>query len=263
MVTAATRSPVRSFCPLCKANTNHDVIEEVKRHYTPANTPDMQIDFYWHTLQIVACRGCETYSFRQEVVCSEDIDSHTGAPETRVTSYPGAPPTTIVPEHEIKALGGTPPTVRRIYRETIEAFNRDMHTLAAGGLRALVEAICADKGIADGPVEVAAPGGGTKVVRNKKLVGKIAGLAEKGYLTEQHAKALHEHRFMGNDALHELRVPEAEDISLAIELVEHTLENLYELKPRAEFLAERRRVAAARIAASSKVSTGGGSGGST
>jgi hypothetical protein len=126
---------------------------------------------------------------------------------------------------------------RRIYRETIEAYNNELYTLTAGGLRAIVEAICIDKAIADGPVEEKDKAtGGTKIVRRNNLQGKIFGMAEKGFLTQKQAEVLHEHRFMGNEALHDLEMPDPDNLKLAIDIIEHTLVTIYELEHRAAAL---------------------------
>ncbi len=44
-----------------------------------------------------------------------------------------------------------PEILDRLYRETIDAFNNSSFLFCAGGLRALVEGICADRGVTDGP----------------------------------------------------------------------------------------------------------------
>lgn len=56
-------------------------------------------------------------------------------------------------------------------------------------------------------------------------------MAEKGLLTSQHAELRHDHRFLGNDAVHEFKAPTQESLSAAIDVIEHTLENVYEIGP--------------------------------
>ena len=48
-------------------------------------------------------------------------------------------------------------------------------------------------------------------------------------MTERQAQALHEHRFLGNSALHELEAPSREMVEIAIAIVEHVMESLYNL----------------------------------
>ena len=76
-----------------------------------------------------------------------------------------------------------PPTLRRLYKEIIDCFNLESYTLCAAGLRAIVEAVCADQGVKNGPVEVTKKGGVKAIVKKKDLEGKISGLHDKGVPT--------------------------------------------------------------------------------
>jgi hypothetical protein len=128
-----------------------------------------------------------------------------------------------------KSFSNVPTALRRLYGEVVDAFNNESLILCAGGLRALVEGICADRGILDGPVEVPAQGGGPQTKRFNNLVGKISGLHEKGVLTKDSTGSLHHLRFLGNEALHELAAPSADEVRLATTIIEHVLEHLYEI----------------------------------
>jgi uncharacterized protein DUF4145 len=138
-----------------------------------------------------------------------------------------------------KELQNVPTTLRRIYGEVIECFNNECLTLSAAGLRALVEGVCAHQSVVDGPVTIITKGGGTQVLRRETLEAKTFGLHEKGILTKSSAETLHEHRYLGNDAVHELMRPSADELKLAIEIVEHTLEALYEIPEKALELKKR------------------------
>ena len=96
----------------------------------------------------------------------------------------------------------------------------------------MVEGVCKDKAVKNGPVEIKQADGTFKTKRMNNLAGKIAGLAEKGHLSQRHATVLHEHRFLGNDALHSMEKPEASQLKAAIEVIEHTFENIYDLDMR-------------------------------
>lgn len=194
----------------------------------------MGIDFAEGTWEILECRGCEEITFRETWINSEDIDHDTGAPEPTIKLFPPRSEKTL----PIKPHYNLSPTLRQIYRETIDCYNQDLNTLCAMGIRTLIEGVCLDKGIKDGPVQQE---NGT-VKRQENLRGKIEGMAESGFLTKEHATTLHELRFLGNEAVHELKAPSLDELQIVIEIVEHTLENLYELTGKVETLRWKKQI---------------------
>lgn len=217
-------STVKVLCERCRRTTNHTVVQEVRESYTPENHPEMQIDYAAGTWQIIRCNGCEEVSFRQFWTTSED-------PQGVEEIYPPRSADSL----QQKTLLNVPFDIVRIYRETVDAFNVDAATLCAVGVRAIVEAICADRGIANGPVKQKRAGK-TVVVRKTNLEGKIEGLREKGFISVDHAAVLHETRLFGNEAAHELARPNRDTLRSAVEIMEHTLENMYELTVKARSL---------------------------
>ena len=219
----------RIYCINCKRINNHKVVHDFKKEYHPKNRPEMQIDFATGIWEILECCGCDTVTFRETWITSEDCCPTVNLYPRRSENY--------LP---IKIYMNVPPNLNLIYREIIDCFNNEIHILCAAGLRALIEAICKEKKIKNGLVKEKEKGGTYKEVRRKILQGKINGMAEKGILTKDHAKTLHQHRSLGNKALHELEMPDYEENKLAIEILEHTLENLYELPPMAKQIKNKR-----------------------
>lgn len=121
----------------------------------------------------------------------------------------------------IRVFLGIPPRLDKIYRESIEAFNSNLHILCAIGLRGLLEGICNDHEIA-----------------GANIYQKINGLSNIG-LGKNHIESLHSFRFIGNEAIHELTTPNKDDLSLAIDVIEYLLNFLYELDYKATQLNER------------------------
>lgn len=217
------------FCSECNRATKHDVVTSYDLSGAEWDTREgWSVDWNGH-YQVIQCRGCETLSFRHRSWFSEDFNPEFGEDGYTEALYPkrggGIRPT--------KSYMNVPFGLRRIYREVIDTFNNDSATLCAAGLRAIVEGICADQEIIDGPVKKPKKGGGTQIVRATDLAGKISGLNEKGLLTTASAQNLHEHRYMGNDAIHQLDRPSVEELRLAIEIVEHIFEQLYEIPEKA------------------------------
>jgi hypothetical protein len=220
------------LCIKCSHLTKHRVVASLDENGSECDESEGWSADWINNYQVIQCQGCESVSFRHLHWFSEDAYPDFGEDGTTERLYPKRSANSI----KAKALLNVPTTLRRIYAELIDCFNNECPTLCAAGLRALVEGICADRGIADGPISVPAKGGGTQVVRKGNLEGKIAGLEEKRILTQTSAQTLHQHRYLGNEAAHELARPSAEELGLAIEIIEHTLEHLYEIPERAEAL---------------------------
>jgi hypothetical protein len=109
--------------------------------------------------------------------------------------------------------------------------------LAGAGVRLIIEGVCNEQGIKDGPVKDQKG----VVRRNDRLVGRVNGLAEKGFISSQQAETLHQIRFLGNDAAHELDQPNGRHVSLAMDVIEHLLEQVYEQPAKTKALAARKR----------------------
>src|SRR5688572_27263395 len=162
---------VKAACSTCGGTRNHAVLaaEKTSEH-------DPQMGFYSTTeYEIVRCQGCETVRFRTAYLDSDSRDYETGDYVAEVHVYPDATPKARPANKE---LTGLPPTVAGMYREALAAFNAGAKVLAGGGLRAIVEAICKDRKIADG-----------------NLQKKIDKLVEAGLLAKPQADLLHEERF--------------------------------------------------------------------
>ena len=217
-------------CLECKRPTRHRVMVSLDKNATAYDKAEGWSVDWSDRYQVLECQGCETITFRHQHWFSEAQDFDDDGTTERL--YPMRNKDAVTS----KSFHNVPSNLRRIYNELIDCFNNDSPTLCAAGLRALVEGICAEQGILDGPVEVPAKGGGTQTVRKENLEGRIAGLQEKSLLTQASAQTLHEHRYLGNSAVHELARPSSDELKLAIEIVEHVLEQLYELPEKAAAL---------------------------
>jgi hypothetical protein len=214
-------------CIECKRSTRHLVNVSLDKLGSDSNEHEGWSVDWSDRYQVIECQGCETVSFRHESWFSEAQDFDDDGTSERLYPLRNKDAVNARPYHNV------PSNLRRIYTELVDCFNNDSPTLCAAGLRSLVEGICAQQGIVDGPVQAPAKGGGTQTVRRDNLEGRISGLQEKGLLTQSSAQTLHEHRYLGNSAVHELARPSADELKLAIEIVEHVLEQLYELPEKA------------------------------
>lgn len=224
---------IKVRCIQCKTayqETNHEILKS----YLVTNTDDEMdnCSLSWsNEFQVIECQGCEIITFREVFWFSFE-----GEETTQETLYPDRNFDT----HKAKYFSNLPSKIQEIYKETLHSYNARNFILCAAGLRAIVESICTYQGIKDGPVEIEKPNGEKSLKRKDNLEGKIYGIYEKGILAKGHADILHEYRFLGNSALHELEKPSAEELALAIEIIEHILESVFEMPVKGNALKGRR-----------------------
>lgn len=213
---------MKSICTTCQRATNHQIISEKKDHYTEDSG-------WWeeYRFQIIQCQGCDTITFRKLYtdVAFQQAADETGEIRWTQELFPKRTSNTL----PIKNYHNTPQNIKKIYRETIDAFNNGQEILCSAGLRAIIEGLCKNIGISEG--EISLKDGKNRISKN--LDGKINALSAKGLLLSNNAEILHELRFMGNEALHELSSPSASELKMAIGILEHTIENLYEFQYKA------------------------------
>ena len=207
---------VRIPCSRCGGDPkNHKVLKEYIDSWEVEDAGISGVSVY----QICKCAGCDDVRFRTEFSNSEDFDPRTGEPETQVGVYPEAQEST----RSSIDIFDLPDPIARIYRETILAFNAGALILAGGGLRAIVEALCQDKNV---------PGG--------NLQAKIDNLAQQGFLAVPQATLLHEERYLGNAALHEIVAPSKLDVEDGFDIIDTLLKTIYILPDKAERLRLKR-----------------------
>jgi hypothetical protein len=203
---------VKIQCSECGGGLrNHRIIKEHKELWDDEGagmSGSMQF-------QICQCRGCDSFRFRKVLYCSEDFDPYTGEAIPSITVYPEFQQAT----RQIIEVVDLPIVVARIYRETVRAYNSGVHILAGGGLRAIVEGICKDQS-----------------VRGGSLQEKIDALQKQGLLTTAQADLLHEERYIGNSALHEIEPPGREDLEDGLSIIETLLSTIYVLPQKAKRL---------------------------
>jgi hypothetical protein len=216
---------MKVYCETCKAETYHNILKEFKKSF---NEDWGFGDNIW---QIIKCKGCDTTSFRHDWFCSEDDNGR------HEILYPERGKHFLPIKDFNKSFRKTR-IVRRIYREVINSFNNKSYTLCAVGIRAIIEGVCKIENIKSGLVNEKQQDGTFICKRKKNLEGKIAGLVENDLITRKYLNYLHDLRFMGNEAVHELEEPSSEELKHAIKIVENLLENLYEISETAAELNE-------------------------
>jgi hypothetical protein len=204
---------LRVYCNWCKQETNHESKGEYLARWDDDN--------FYETLtyRLLICLGCE------RAVLQEEYDDASLVEGGQTFSYF---PERSKNELSVKPYSKLKPKLAAIYKEAIICYNEKALILCAAGLRALLEGVCQDKRI-----------------KGRNLKAKIDGL-QKILPNKNIIRNLHQFRFMGNEAAHELDPPKANELALAIGIIQDLLNFVYELDYKASQLREMRKNRAAK-----------------
>jgi len=193
----------KSYCLRCNFKTNHKILS--KHNFRSDNEDyDYAIEY-----MIIECLGCERISFREEFIDIESAYPNAQGewiPEINVDIYPKQ----LRAKRKLENIHILPEKIKTVYDEAIKAYNADCFILTGVAFRAIIEAICLEKDI---------PG--------RNLEKKINALVRNKLITEKESKRLHSIRFIGNDSVHEMKIPKEESLRIVLNIIEHLLNNLY------------------------------------
>lgn len=211
------KNPVKMVdCVRCGISTNHDIV--CKFEDDIEDGVPVEYDHYL----IVKCRGCCFLSFVREYLLEDNlIVNQDGTSESHPTVLVYPKRNTVF--SGIEGSHNLPPNVKIIYKETIEALNNDLFVLAAMGIRTIVETVCEDN-----------------KASGKDLNQKIDGLVSIGLVTSKGSEILHNLRFMGNEAAHNVKTHDSKELSAALKVIDHLLIEVYIIPKLARDLPQKR-----------------------
>ena len=117
-----------------------------------------------------------------------------------------------------------PDPVQPLYTESHSALISKLRVLAGIGMRAVVEAVCKHEAAA-----------------GKDLEKRIESLVEKGLIATEDGRILHSLRFMGNQAAHEIKAHEDDELATAFAVVEPLLQGVYVIQRKAKRLPKKKK----------------------
>lgn len=202
----------KSNCRSCARQTNHEVLFETSHGASVSYYKEL------HTWQVLKCQGCDTVGFRYRF---DDYDDVTELPSGKTkhavthTRYPHA----VAGHQPLDYQHAVPPLIRKVYRQSLAAYAGDASILAGIGLRATIEAVCTHL-----------------EVTGSSLEKRIDALAKGGHISTTDKRRLHAIRFLGNDAAHEVRQPNSQELKVALEIVEHLIKSVFILEQKARGL---------------------------
>ena len=192
---------MKLFCHRCDSYKNHTIIAKKSVSSNSYYEDSWNEDHYF-----AQCAGCDAFTYAISSWSEWSEDPYTGEPNLTWKTYPRSS-TERQPMDNIDDL---PKKICAIYLEIIGSMNAQLPILTAIGLRALIEAVCKERGITAPNLE--------------KL---IDGLATNGILSQAQALILHGHRFLGNTAAHEVISPNPRELIAAVEIAETIMRTIY------------------------------------
>lgn len=196
---------VKCYCERCHGNTNHEVLAVEKTEGAP-----YEYEYYIFD-SIIKCCGCDRVSFYQKIIDVEAgmyVIEGQWEPVEIEKHYPEINENIV----EIKDFHLVPPIVSQIYNETISSIKTKSYIIAGAGMRATIEAVCNDKNIT-----------------GKDLKNRITKMVSMGIISKNDGKKLHGIRFLGNDAVHNIKPASSEELYMALRIIIHLLETVYTL----------------------------------
>lgn len=220
------KAEVLAACQNCDRQTYHAVLTQVSEW-------NEQVVEEHETIQ---CKGCKRISFRHNWfdIDEREYDYETGdeSPVYHVTLYPPR----LAGRKPMRDANFVPSKVRAIYKEAHSAACQDLRILAGIGIRAIVEAVCDEKG-----------------AKQKTLEKSIDALVPMGVLTPDAAEVLHCTRLVGNEAAHEVSAIDDKTMNAAMDIAEHMLATVYTIPEKAQHLPRRQKTNAPQAPANKAV----------
>jgi hypothetical protein len=176
--------------------------------------PNVTIGFY-EKYEVFQCNACNNYIIRHRHWDDEDRqmawDPNTGELDDYWTDH-------FYPEVNriVQSADLLPEQVCGIYKETLKCESQQQSILWGMGIRAIIEAVCLEK-----------------KAEGKDFKNKIDRLAKAGYVTPDGATILHDLRFLGNKAAHEIKAHSSEELSIALDIIDYLIYGVYVLPKKA------------------------------
>lgn len=206
---------IKAYCRKCKNETNHEIITD----YNLSGQEPMGHEsfFCWESkYQIISCQGCDSVSFRETELNSEDYEQISQT-EWANTIHIDIYPDPIEGRNPLDDSYLIPMNLKNIYTETLKSINSNQPILTGIGIRAIVESVCKDQN-----------------TKGKGLENKINDLVSQGVLTKNDAGILHKLRIMGNKSAHEVQQHTAGQLNIAMDVIDHLLSGVYILPRKAK-----------------------------
>lgn len=203
---------MKGHCNTCGGERNHLLVNKIVKDGDEWINEHCQI-FWADTYYVLECCGCESVRMLHTSWFSEDTDDE-GRPIVHKTYYPSS-----IFRPLPKWFSSLDPEwhITKLVRETYQALQNDAPSLAAMGVRAVIEAIMIDK-----------------VGDNGTFKSNLKAFQAKGYISSFQLEMLDAALELGHASIHRGFIPEKHQIEFALDILENLLHGLYLLESRAK-----------------------------
>jgi len=209
---------VKAHCNLCAGERKHLIVHLHQTKWTDEISDDPPACIYGEDrYELLQCAGCDTVTLRHTSIHSEITDDE-GRIVPAITYYP--PPTFRRPPKWLHgatfqtAEGITiiwlPEFITRLMREIYTALHGECYSLAAMGVRALLESIMIER-----------------VGERGSFQQHLAAFQADGHISQTQRQVIEATLEVGHASIHRGYVPSRDDITLVLDMTENMIETLY------------------------------------
>ncbi|MCR4288731.1 MAG: DUF4145 domain-containing protein [Candidatus Scalindua sp.] len=203
---------VQDHCNHCGPGVNHDVVYKFTK--SDSEVIKSQFEICWADIfTVLKCRGCNSVKIKHEDWFSEDTDD-TGNPIVNKRYYPSA-----IFRKTPTWLGSLDNEwhITKLLKEIYSALQNDAPSLAAMGVRAVLESVMIDKLGDQGTFS--------------KNLNKFL---EEGYISKTQLVIFKDALELGHASIHRGYIPKADQVIFALDLMESIVHHLYLLEAQAK-----------------------------
>jgi len=203
---------LKAPCNSCLNLTNHVVVAEKK-----AGWADDPCEYCY---QILACRGCDTVRFRQEITLPIFSDD-TGEPRKEISYFPAA-----VSRRRPKWLHDfsfdVDAEIQSLLNEIYVAIHEDLRVLAGNGIRTILDMVMT-----------------RKVGDVGDFAAKLSAVENAGLVSKSNREFLEVTIKAGSASAHRGFKPTQTDLNLLLDITENLISSIYVLPGEVKSLSER------------------------
>lgn len=204
---------IKAHCNVCAGERNHLVIHHHNKEWREQLEDNAPVYIYGEDLyQLLQCAGCERVTLRHTNLFSEHTD-HEGRMVPTVTYYPPATfrrqPRWLSGKEGLLFTGQTD-FVPRLLTEIYTALHGECLSLAAMGVRALLERVMIDR-----------------VGDHSSFTANLKAFQDQGFIARRQTDILAATLDVGHASMHRNYAPTRDDIRLALDITENVIEMVY------------------------------------